>query len=92
MAYAAGNGLWSIARGALPLALFGPGVYARTTGRLVTPMLLASAAAPSAGGLLIHSLGPDGTLSALAALASLPCVAALVLAASVRHERTIASA
>jgi MFS family permease len=92
VAYGAGNGLWSIARGALPLAIFGPGVYAQTMGRLATPMLLASAAAPTAGGLLIQWLGPDGTLSALAALASVPCVATLVLAATVRRERTIASA
>ena len=92
VAYGAGNGLWSIARGALPLALFGPGVYAQTMGRLATPMLLASAAAPTAGGLLIQSLGPDGTLSALAAIASVPCVAALVLAASVWRRRTVATA
>jgi hypothetical protein len=70
VAYGAGNGLWSIARGALPLAIFGPGVYARTMGRLATPMLLASAAAPTAGGLLIQSFGPGGTLAALSAMAS----------------------
>lgn len=92
VAYGAGNGLWSIARGALPLALFGPGFYARTMGRLATPMLLASAAAPTAGGLLIQWLGPAGTLSVLTAAASVPCVAALVLAASVWRRRTVASA
>ena len=54
VAYGAGNGLWSIARGALPLALFGPGSYAKTMGRLATPMLIAGAAAPTIGGLLIE--------------------------------------
>jgi MFS family permease len=92
VAYGAGNGLWSIARGALPLALFGPGSYARTMGRLATPMLIAGAAAPTVGGLLIQWLGPDGTLSVLTALALVPCVAALVLAASVWRRRAVASA
>ena len=58
VAYGAGNGLWSIARGALPLALFAPGSYARTMGRLATPLLIAGAAAPTVGGLLIESVGP----------------------------------
>jgi hypothetical protein len=92
VAYGAGNGLWSIARGALPLALFGSGSYARTMGRLATPMLIAGAAAPTIGGLLIESIGPDGTLSALAAISTVPCIAALILAASIRRERSVSAA
>jgi predicted MFS family arabinose efflux permease len=91
VAYGAGNGLWSIARGALPLALFGPGSYARTMGRLATPMLLAGAAAPTVGGLFIETFGPDGTLSALAAVSAVPCVAALILASTISCKRKISA-
>lgn len=83
--YGAGHGLWSIARGALPLSLFGPGTYARTMGRLVMPMLIAGAAAPTIGAFLLSAGGPQTTLSALAALAVIPCVATLVLFASMRR-------
>lgn len=89
IAYGAGNGLWSIARGALPLALFGPSGYARTMGRLAAPMLIASAAAPTIGAFLIQALGPRGTLSVLAAVSVVPCIGATVLAASVLRERKI---
>ena len=91
VAYGAGNGLWSIARGALPLALFGPGSYARTMGRLAMPMLLAGAAAPTVGGLLIEAFGPDGTLMALAAVSAVPCVAALILASTISRERRMSA-
>jgi len=79
VAYGAGNGLWSIARGALPLAIFGPDDYATVMGRLATPMLLASAAAPTLGGLLLEGLGAQGMLMALFAASAVPCVAALLL-------------
>ena len=84
VAYGAGNGLFSIARGALPLTLFGPERYAQTMGRLALPMLLASAAAPSIGAAAIALVGPGGTLALLAGAAALPCVATLVLALSLR--------
>jgi len=58
--------LWSIARGAVPLALFGPHDYARTMGRLATPMLIAAAVAPLPGAYLIAEFGPRGTLLVLA--------------------------
>lgn len=89
VAYGAGNGLWSIARGALPLALFGPGSYAQTMGRLATPMLLAGAAAPTVGGLFIEAFGPDGTLMALAAVSAIPCAASLILGATISRQRRL---
>ena len=44
--YGAGNGIGSIARGTLPLALFGPERYATLMGRLALPILLAMALSP----------------------------------------------
>ncbi|MGE7417407.1 MFS transporter [Methylobacterium tarhaniae] len=66
--YGAGNGLYSIGRGTLPLALFGPERYAALLGRLAKPNLAAQALAPSAGAYLIAHAGADATLMALAVL------------------------
>ena len=79
IAYGAGNGLWSIARGALPLSVFGSDGYARTMGRLATPMLLASAGAPSVGAWLIDRLGAADTLRILAVASLVPLVLAITL-------------
>lgn len=79
VAYGAGNGLWSIARGALPLALFDPQDYARIMGRLARPMLIASAVAPLLGAALIERFGPHATLAVLTLGAVVPVVAAVLL-------------
>jgi hypothetical protein len=47
--YGAGNGIGSIAKGTLPLALFGPFGYASLIGRLAMPSLLAQDLPPSLG-------------------------------------------
>jgi predicted MFS family arabinose efflux permease len=79
--YGAGNGIYSIARGTLPLALFGPHGYASLMGRLAMPALVASAAAPTLGAVLIGWGGAGLTLAVLAAgaLANVALVAALGL-------------
>lgn len=79
IAYGAGNGLWSIARGALPLAIFGPSDYPRIMGRLAAPALLASAAAPLLGSWLIATTGSDGALRVLVAAMLIPCAAIVAL-------------
>lgn len=79
IAYGAGNGLWSIARGALPLAVFGPEGYARTMGRLATPMLISSAAAPSVGAWMMETIGAEAMVEVMAVVALVPFVMALVL-------------
>ncbi|MBB1499468.1 MFS transporter [Paracoccus sp. MC1862] len=65
--YGAGNGVFSIARGAMPLALFGPERYPALMGRLARPALLAQAAAPVLGGALVGMLGPGAALAIIAA-------------------------
>ena len=69
--YGAGNGLTSIARGTVPLALFGPGGYAALMGRLALPSLLAQALSPSVAALVIERGGPDLLLGILFAVAAL---------------------
>jgi MFS family permease len=68
--YAAGNGIWSIGRGSLPLALFGPSRYAVLMGRLAMPGLLAQAIAPSLGGFLMERGGPAAATALLTGLAA----------------------
>jgi MFS family permease len=68
--YGAGYGIMWIARGTLPLALFGPTRYATLMGRLVFPALIVQALAPSAFALLIERQGVDAMLALLTALAA----------------------
>ncbi len=67
--YGAGMGIKSIARGTLPLALFGADGYAPLMGRMAMPILVTQAASPSLGAVLIERAGADTTLAALVILA-----------------------
>jgi MFS family permease len=69
--YGAGNGLLTIARGTVPLAIFGPDGYGERTGLLGAPARAAQALAPLAFGFLIGAMG----LSVIAVSAGL-CLAA----------------
>jgi len=68
--YGAGIGLESIARGTLPLAVFGPERYPVIMGRIAMPSLIAQAAAPTIGALLLKTGGPDGALVVFFAVAA----------------------
>jgi hypothetical protein len=67
--YGAGGGIRSIARGTVPLALFGRDGYAVLIGRLAMPILIAQSASPSLGALLMGHLGADMTIAVLAGAA-----------------------
>ncbi len=69
--YGAGIGLESIARGTLPLALFGASGYATLMGRLAMPSLLGQAAAPWIGALLLERSGAYETMAVVASVAAL---------------------
>ncbi|UWQ95392.1 MFS transporter [Rhodobacteraceae bacterium M385] len=77
--YGMGLGLWTIARGTVPLALFGPAAYPATMARLALPILSVSALAPLVGLGMLPALGPIGTLQALSAIGCLPCLLAVLL-------------
>ena len=55
--HGAGNGVLTIARGTLPLAIFGPQNYAYRLGLIGAPARMAQAAAPLLFGLLIEVMG-----------------------------------
>lgn len=73
--HGAGNGVLTIARGTLPLAIFGPNNYAYRLGIIGAPARMAQAAAPLAFGLLIDVMGSRilivSSALSLAALAAL---------------------
>jgi MFS family permease len=67
-AFGATNGLATIVRGAVPLALFGAQGYGTVLGRLAMPYLIVSALAPTVFSLLTDRFGPHaGTISLLVA-------------------------
>jgi MFS family permease len=63
--YGSGSGIRSIVRGTVPLALFGREGYATLMGWLAMPSLVAQAASPSIGALLLEHLGADLTIAVL---------------------------
>jgi predicted MFS family arabinose efflux permease len=73
--HGAGNGVMTIAKGTLPLALFGPQGYGLRQGWLTAPSRFAQAGAPFAFGLAMDSMGAGAllitTALALAAYAAL---------------------
>lgn len=79
--YGTGSGIRSIARGTLPLALFGREGYPTLMGRLAMPTLLAQAASPSLGAVLLERAGADITLWVLAMGAVAAIAASLPLLA-----------
>lgn len=84
--YGAGNGLTSIVRGTLPLALFGAEGYATLMGRLGRPLMVAFALTPSLAAVILDRYGASATVSALVLVAAANLVIGLTLAALVRSE------
>jgi MFS family permease len=70
--YGAGNGLLTIARGTVPLAVFGPHAYGERTGLLGAPARASQAFAPLIFGLLLDTMGTSAILVSTAL-----CLAAL---------------
>jgi len=75
------NGLVTIARGALPLSLFGASGYGRLMGRLAGPWLLMQAAAP----MIMAFVVDRGTDPAALALAAFFATAALICFVLIRR-------
>jgi hypothetical protein len=86
--HGAGNGILTIARGTLPLAIFGPENYAYRLGLIGAPSRICQALAPLGFGLLI---GPMGKLVVMVS-AGLSLAALIALIALRRTETTQAIA
>jgi MFS family permease len=82
--FGAANGLITIARGAVPLALFGASGYGALIGRIAGPSLLMQAAAPLALALVIERTSDPAALACAAAFAMI----ALACFATIRRPAT----
>ena len=67
--YAAGNGIGSIAKGTLPMALFGAARYPVLVGKLALPILCAMALSPYLGALCLQLGGVKATIAFVSGLA-----------------------
>jgi predicted MFS family arabinose efflux permease len=86
--HGAGNGILTLARGTLPLAIFGPENYAYRLGLIGAPSRIAQALAPLGFGLLIEPMGRGVVVvSSLLSLAAL--VALMLLPARVGAEAAV---
>ena len=77
--HGAGNGILTIARGTVPLSIFGPDNYGYRLGLLGAPARLAQAGAPLAFGLLIERFGASALF-----VSSAFCLAGLIALLLVR--------
>jgi MFS family permease len=89
--HGAGNGILTIARGTVPLAVFGPDNYGYRLGLLGAPARILQAGAPIAFGLLIDHFGAHALL-----FSSMACVAATgallsVAAPAINNQKNPAS-
>ena len=76
--HGAGNGILTIAKGTLPLVLFGPAGYGARQGLLMVPARVAQAFAPVLFGMLLDGVGAAAVwLAALLGLAALTALWAL---------------
>ena len=87
--YGAGGGMRSIARGTLPLALFGAPGYATLIGRLAMPSLLAQAVSPTIAAWLLEAIGAVPLLGVLTATAVIQLATVAILWAATRRLRGV---
>ncbi|HRO61129.1 MAG TPA: MFS transporter, partial [Burkholderiaceae bacterium] len=83
--YGCANGLMTIVRGALPLAVFGSRGYGELLGTVAGPALAVAAVAPVAFSALVDAAGTRAGLLLLAALSLGSLAAIAVLAIRVRR-------
>jgi MFS family permease len=85
-----GNGMLTIARGTLPLALFGPASYGLRTGILAAPARILQGGAPLLFGLVLDRGGPLAALLLSGALTGASFLALFAISASVPSARALA--
>jgi hypothetical protein len=73
------NGLITITRGALPLALFGPSGYGRLIGRLAGPFQIMQAAAPLLMAFMVERFSDPLALALAATFATVALICFAVI-------------
>lgn len=78
--YGLGNGLMTIARGLIPLTLFGRNGYGAMLGLLAAPVLVSQAAAPTFLAYVLSTHGSRALMTLCAGIVLIACLAMTVLA------------
>jgi hypothetical protein len=86
--YGLSNGLLTIARGIIPLALFGREGYGRTLGLLAGPALVVKAGAPLVFAVLLTHLGGITSLAILGLSTLLSFASMILLAVLVKRRKS----
>jgi MFS family permease len=73
------NGLVTIARGAVPLSLFGASGYGKLMGRLAAPFLLVQSAAPLVMAFVVETISDAAALALAAAFAAIAFICAILI-------------
>ncbi|MGL5362878.1 MAG: MFS transporter [Bosea sp. (in: a-proteobacteria)] len=87
LVYGASNGLLTIARGIIPLGLFGREGYGATLGMISGPALAVKSLAPLLFALLLAAIGSAWAMGVLAGLAIAAFAAMIVLVMAVQRAR-----
>lgn len=85
--YGAGNGIGTVARGALPLTAFGADRYPVLMGRLALPILMAMAVSPYLGGLVFERGGADSVFAIVVVLGLVNVALAVTLRLLIARKR-----
>ncbi len=83
----ASQGVITIVRGAVPLALFGPNGYGAVLGMLATPVLIVNAASPTIFALIVDHWGWLAGQTALVAASAAACAAMELMSRWYRRSR-----
>lgn len=86
--HGAGNGMTTIARGTLPLAMFGAAGYGLRTGLLAAPARILQGAAPLLFGLVLDRGGPLAALLLSGSVMGLSCLALFMLGSIRKMENS----
>jgi predicted MFS family arabinose efflux permease len=86
ISFGAGVGIGVIARGTVPLYIFGPIEYPAIVGKVAMPAMMSQALAPSISALVIDRWGTATLLYCLGAMGFISLVIALVLAGTVARR------
>lgn len=84
----AAQGVFTIVRGAVPLALFGAKGYGTLIGLIATPNLVVGATAPAIFALMLDHLGWEASLAIIMACAAIACIAMEIMGVWYRRAET----
>ena len=89
IAFGAGVGIGVLARGTVPLFIFGPSLYPSIVGKVAMPAMISQALAPSIAAVIIDWWGSKILLYCLSGMGLLSLLVALVLARLIARQNSV---